>query len=248
MIQQKTKKLIRRGGASLAAVAVAGGAIVATTAPANAASTWDKLAQCESGGNWSINTGNGYYGGLQFSLSTWKAFGGSGMPHQASKAEQIRVATKVQAAQGWGAWPACTAKLGISGTPTGGSSSDSTSSTQTKQAAPKVTETKKAAPKVTETKKAAPQVSESNNSVKSTKQAAPSTSGKHAAPAPQAPVFNIDVTDSGKDYTVKSGDTLAKIADQLGVDDWRGLFVLNDDQLTNPDLIMVGQTLNVPAK
>ncbi|QIV87667.1 LysM peptidoglycan-binding domain-containing protein [Glutamicibacter mishrai] len=247
MIQQKTKKLIRRGGASLAAVAVAGGAIVATTAPANAASTWDKLAQCESGGNWSINTGNGYYGGLQFSLSTWKAFGGSGMPHQASKAEQIRVATKVQAAQGWGAWPACTAKLGISGTPTGGSSSDSTSSTQTKQAAPKVTETKKAAPKVTETKKAAPQVSESNNSVKSTKQAAPSTSGKHAAPAPQAPVFNIDVTDSGKDYTVKSGDTLAKIADQLGVDDWRGLFVLNDDQLANPDLIMVGQTLNVPA-
>lgn len=247
MIQQKTKKLIRRGGASLAAVAVAGGAIVATTAPANAASTWDKLAQCESGGNWSINTGNGYYGGLQFSLSTWKAFGGSGMPHQASKAEQIRVATKVQAAQGWGAWPACTAKLGISGTPTGGSSSDSTSSTQTKQAAPKVTETKKAAPKVTETKKAAPQVSESNNSVKSTKQAAPSTSGKHAAPAPQAPVFNIDVTDSGKDYTVKSGDTLAKIADQLGVDDWRGLFVLNDDQLTNADLIMVGQTLNVPA-
>lgn len=247
MIQQKTKKLIRRGGASLAAVAVAGGAIVATTAPANAASTWDKLAQCESGGNWSINTGNGYYGGLQFSLSTWKAFGGSGMPHQASKAEQIRVATKVQAAQGWGAWPACTANLGISGTPTGGSSSDSTSSTQTKQAAPKVTETKKAAPKVTETKKAAPQVSESNNSVKSTKQAAPSTSGKHAAPAPQAPVFNIDVTDSGKDYTVKSGDTLAKIADQLGVDDWRGLFVLNDDQLTNADLIMVGQTLNVPA-
>lgn len=247
MIQQKTKKLIRRGGASLAAVAVAGGAIVATTAPANAASTWDKLAQCESGGNWSINTGNGYYGGLQFSLSTWKAFGGSGMPNQASKAEQIRIATKVQASQGWGAWPACTAKLGISGTPTGGSSSDSSSSTQTKQAAPKVVETKKAAPKVTETKQAAPQVSESSNSVKSTKQAAPSTSGKHAAPAPQAPVFNIDVTDSGKNYTVKSGDTLAKIADQLGVDDWRGLFVLNDDQLANPDLIMVGQTLNVPA-
>lgn len=247
MIQQKTKKLIRRGGASLAAVAVAGGAIVATTAPANAASTWDKLAQCESGGNWSINTGNGYYGGLQFSLSTWKAFGGSGMPNQASKAEQIRIATKVQASQGWGAWPACTAKLGISGTPTGGSSSDSSSSTQTKQAAPKVAETKKAAPKATQTKQAAPQVSESSNSVKSTKQVAPSTSGKHAAPAPQAPVFNIDVTDSGKNYTVKSGDTLAKIADQLGVDDWRGLFVLNDDQLTNPDLIMVGQTLNVPA-
>jgi len=76
-------------------------------------SVWDRLAQCESGGNWSINTGNGYYGGLQFSLSTWRANGGSGMPHQASRAEQIRVAKRVQASQGWGAWPACTAKLGI---------------------------------------------------------------------------------------------------------------------------------------
>ena len=60
--------------------------------------------------------------------------------------------------------------------------------------------------------------------------------------------FNINVTDSGKNYTVKSGDTLAKIAKKLDIKDWRGLFVLNDDQLTNPDLIMVGQTLNVPTK
>src|SRR5699024_4534492 len=103
MIQQKTKKIIRRGGATIAAFAVAGGAMVATTAPASAASTWDKLAQCESGGNWNINTGNGYSGGLQFSPSTWKAYGGKGSAHNASKAEQIRVATKVQQGQGWGA-------------------------------------------------------------------------------------------------------------------------------------------------
>ena len=76
-------------------------------------SVWDKLAKCESGGNWSINTGNGYYGGLQFSLSTWRAYGGSGMPHKASREEQIRIAKKVQASDGWGAWPACTAKLGL---------------------------------------------------------------------------------------------------------------------------------------
>jgi resuscitation-promoting factor RpfB len=76
-------------------------------------SVWDKIAQCESGGNWSINTGNGYYGGLQFSLSTWRAYGGSGMPNKASREEQIRIAKKVQAADGWGAWPACTAKLGL---------------------------------------------------------------------------------------------------------------------------------------
>jgi LysM repeat protein len=75
---------------------------------------WDQLAQCESGGDWSINTGNGYYGGLQFSLSTWRAYGGTGMPHEASREEQIAVAKRVQADQGWGAWPACTAKLGIS--------------------------------------------------------------------------------------------------------------------------------------
>lgn len=76
-------------------------------------SVWDRLAQCESSGNWSINTGNGYYGGLQFSLSSWRAVGGSGYPHQASKSEQIARAEKLQAIQGWGAWPACTAKLGI---------------------------------------------------------------------------------------------------------------------------------------
>ncbi|HEY9377995.1 MAG TPA: ubiquitin-like domain-containing protein [Jiangellaceae bacterium] len=75
---------------------------------------WDQLAQCESGGNWSINTGNGYYGGLQFSLGTWQAFGGSGYPHENSKAEQIRIATKVRDARGgYGDWPACAAKLGL---------------------------------------------------------------------------------------------------------------------------------------
>ena len=76
-------------------------------------SVWDRLAQCESGGNWSINTGNGYYGGLQFSLSTWRAYGGSGYPHQNSRAQQIAIAQKLQAAAGWGQWPACSAKLGL---------------------------------------------------------------------------------------------------------------------------------------
>lgn len=75
---------------------------------------WDRLAQCESGGDWSINTGNGYYGGLQFNLQTWQAYGGSGYPHENSKAEQIRIAEKVRAARGgYGAWPACAAKLGL---------------------------------------------------------------------------------------------------------------------------------------
>ncbi|MFT4265308.1 MAG: resuscitation-promoting factor [Nocardioides sp.] len=75
---------------------------------------WDRLAGCEAGGNWHINTGNGYYGGLQFNLGTWRANGGSGRPDQASREEQIRIATKVRdASGGYGAWPACAAKLGL---------------------------------------------------------------------------------------------------------------------------------------
>ncbi|SUE14702.1 resuscitation-promoting factor [Rhodococcus gordoniae] len=78
------------------------------TGTASAAShNWDGVAQCESGGNWAINTGNGYYGGLQFSQSTWEAHGGSGTADQASKAEQIRVAENVLQTQGRGAWPVC---------------------------------------------------------------------------------------------------------------------------------------------
>nr|WP_304502666.1 resuscitation-promoting factor [Brachybacterium sp. ACRRE] len=79
-------------------------------------SVWDTIAQCESGGNWSINTGNGFKGGLQFTDQTWKAFGGGAYApsaDKASRAQQIAVAKKVQAAQGWGAWPGCTSKLGI---------------------------------------------------------------------------------------------------------------------------------------
>lgn len=79
-----------------------------STATANADSVnWDAIAACESGGNWSTNTGNGYYGGLQFTPSTWSSNGGSGMPHNASRAEQIRVAENVLQTQGIRAWPVC---------------------------------------------------------------------------------------------------------------------------------------------
>src|SRR5512133_1558630 len=88
-------------------------ALASTAEAAPAPSTWDKIAQCESGGNWGTNTGNGYYGGLQFNAGTWQAYGGPGMPHTASKAQQIAVAQKVLAKQGWKAWPACTKKLGL---------------------------------------------------------------------------------------------------------------------------------------
>lgn len=82
-------------------------------APVAGGSVWDQLAACESGGNWAISTGNGFYGGLQFTPSSWRAVGGSGLPNQASREEQIMRAEALQARQGWGAWPACSAKLGL---------------------------------------------------------------------------------------------------------------------------------------
>jgi len=82
-------------------------AAVSLAPAANAFPNWDAIAQCESGGNWAINTGNGYYGGLQFTLGTWHANGGTGMPNQASREEQIRVAENVLRSQGIGAWPVC---------------------------------------------------------------------------------------------------------------------------------------------
>jgi uncharacterized protein YabE (DUF348 family) len=78
-------------------------------------SVWDRLAQCEAGGNWSINTGNGYYGGLQFNPGTWRAYGGQGLPHQNSREQQIAIAQKVVNASGgsYRAWPHCSSQLGL---------------------------------------------------------------------------------------------------------------------------------------
>lgn len=98
--------------AEAAAKAAADAEAAASAATSSRDKIWADLAQCESGGNWSINTGNGYFGGLQFSLSSWKWVGGSGYPHQASRAEQIRRAEKLLSLQGWGAWPACSSRLG----------------------------------------------------------------------------------------------------------------------------------------
>ena len=102
---------------SAPAASASAAAAPAASAPAvGGGSVWDTLAQCESGGNWAINTGNGYQGGLQFSPSTWAAYGGTQFAptaNLASREQQIAIAEKTQASQGWGAWPACTAKMGL---------------------------------------------------------------------------------------------------------------------------------------
>lgn len=132
-------------------LAVAGAVVAGTplalagTASAADDSTWDQLAQCESSGNWNTNTGNGFSGGLQFTPSTWRAFGGSGAAHQASRSEQIAVAERVLAAQGWNAWPSCSKKVGASGSAEPGKTVRA-SKPAAKKAAPAAAVAKKAAP------------------------------------------------------------------------------------------------------
>jgi len=128
---------------TVARVAIAGiavGAPLAIAATPASATNWDAIAQCESGGNWSINTGNGYYGGLQFTQSTWKAYGGTGSAQGASREQQIAVAERVLQGQGIGAWPVCGKKGG------GSSAPHAASGKTTKKVAPKKSTTA-AAPK-----------------------------------------------------------------------------------------------------
>jgi resuscitation-promoting factor RpfB len=90
--------------------------VSAAPEPTTGAGVWDQIAKCESGGNWHINTGNSFYGGLQFTISTWNAFGGQQYASRAdlaTKSEQIAIAKKTQASQGWNAWPACSRKIGL---------------------------------------------------------------------------------------------------------------------------------------
>ncbi len=116
----RTPRRLRRLLAGAAAASLLTAPLVGLTgvaAQAAAPSTWDRLAQCESTGNWAVNSGNGYYGGLQFSTSTWRGFGGAQYASRADLAprgQQIAVAEQVLAAQGWGAWPSCSKQLGLS--------------------------------------------------------------------------------------------------------------------------------------
>jgi hypothetical protein len=118
-------------GVAVAGVAtVAGG--LATATSAQASTVWDRVAASESGGNWSINTGNGYYGGLQFSDRTWDAFGGeryASTANRATKSQQITIAQKVLGSQGPGAWPTCGARAGLTRANGGAVDAGSTTST-----------------------------------------------------------------------------------------------------------------------
>ncbi len=199
----------------------------ATPASADTGNTWDQLAECESGGNWNIDTGNGYKGGLQFKQSTWEAFGGSGDPSNASREQQIAVAENVLDGQGWGAWPACSAKLGLSGEPQGGSGQQ-----QTQQ------------------QEAPAQQQEAPAEVQQTQQQqAPAETQQQAEPAqqPAQPAPQQQAAPTGETYTVASGDTLSKIAQAHNVSGgWQSIYQANADKIADPTLIYPGQVIVLP--
>ncbi|MEX2290047.1 MAG: transglycosylase family protein [Mycobacteriales bacterium] len=119
---------VMMAGGMTAAFAATDAAVVASSASAGGTmAQFERLASCESGGRWDINTGNGYYGGLQFNLATWRGVGMSGYPHQASRSTQIAAGQKLHSQRGWSPWPACSRKLGLAGD---GGSTATSSTTQ----------------------------------------------------------------------------------------------------------------------
>ena len=213
--------------AGITGAAVAAPLIGATSASAASSSEWDQVAQCESGGNWSINTGNGYSGGLQFSSSTWAAYGGTSYApsaDQASKSQQISVAEKVLASQGKGAWPSCGVNLG--GASTGGSGSGSSDSGSDSSGSGSGAQEQ-------------PQQSQ--------QQAQPKQSTRDAEqPASRGESRPVTIKKGDGEYKVKSGDTLSKIADAKKVKGgWKKVFELNKDIVNSADVIYPGQQLHL---
>ncbi|GAA1110432.1 transglycosylase family protein [Kitasatospora arboriphila] len=260
----------RRRTSAEKAVAVAGVTGVGLALPlltaggAHAApvSIWDKVAQCESGGNWRINTGNGFYGGLQFTARTWKGFGGARyapLAHQASKSEQIAVAEKVLASQGPGAWPVCSKRAGLTRASAGsGGTRSGTGQTQ----AP-------AAPSSPSPQFPGRGGFDADSGVYWYQKddqwywtAHQEVYERHLPPAPTGPA---DPADDGADegartlqavpvpslgreqYTVQEGDTLSGIAAAHGLPGgWEQLYTNNREAVgADPDLILPGQQLRL---
>jgi nucleoid-associated protein YgaU len=212
--------------------ATAGVAAVApllASAPAHADSVnWDAIAQCESGNNWSINTGNGFYGGLQFTQGTWNAYGGgkyASTANQASRSQQIAVAEKVLQGQGIGAWPVCGKRAGSSASYTNRNSEGSSRSSQRSESSTR---------------------SQSGTTYKSQsgtthKKYYPKKHHTHRSDA----TVRTSAAGTGS-YVVKSGDTLSKIAAAHDVNGgWRAIWAANRGSIADPDLIFVGQRISL---
>lgn len=208
----------RMAGVGIAGVATVAAGIGAASSASAAGSVWDRVAACESSGNWSINTGNSFYGGLQFTRSTWLAYGGGQYASRAdlaTRAEQIAVAQRTLAGQGPGAWPVCSVKAGL--TRSNGGATSSAVSRSTTRAPLKVTTAPK---KVTKT------VTKKKTYVAPKK--------THVAPRKSINVAPRAAAATGRTIIVKSGDTLSKLAMRYDVDGgWKAIFAANRGTITN---------------
>ncbi|MFD7669126.1 transglycosylase family protein [Streptomyces sp. NPDC059788] len=223
----KAVRVATLAGVAGAAVAVP---LMGATSASAAGNNWDAVAQCESGGNWSINTGNGYYGGLQFTNSSWAAAGGTQYAPRAdmaSKSQQIAAAERLLAIQGPGAWTCAGGHLGQGnanakadgGSSQGGSSHKSHKSYKSERSY------------------SAPQGTSRSEARKQGEDLARKT------PAPQKK--STPKSNPEGNYTVKSGDTLAKIAASHGKN-WKSVYANNKSVIGgNPNLIFPGQKLAV---
>jgi nucleoid-associated protein YgaU len=248
-----------RFGTAVLRTAAGGIAVVLPTlalaAPASAASdtTWDHVAQCESSGNWSINTGNGYFGGLQFSQSTWDAYGGEAYAARAdlaTRSQQIAIAEKTLAGQGWGAWT-CAAIVGATGgvdLRSGDLPAGSVSTANPATPAPAPAPAPAAAGSSSSPDTQSPVPTDSSPAA-STLQPSPSVAadpadsddaGPQAAPSAPQPT-----TPASGRYTVQEGDTLSKIAYAQGIAGGWGALAHANPAITDPDLIYPGQHINL---
>jgi LysM repeat protein len=222
-------------GATVGVVAGAAALGFAGSASAAPDSTWDSVAQCESSGDWSINTGNGYYGGLQFTQSTWDAYGGQQYASRADLAtrdQQIAVAEQTLAGQGWGAW-ACAFAGGGEGATQREVSAQPAAATADSSAGEQSSSSRDAS--------AGDQGQDNSDSAGSG--SADQTAGQWQDSSSQhnAPASAADGT-----YTVVSGDTLYQIASAQGVTGgWEALYQANSDVISNADLIYPGQVLRL---
>lgn len=231
---RRSSTIIRNSKVALAVTAggvgIALPVIGAGTAEAASVSTWDKVAMCESTNNWSINTGNGFYGGLQFQQSTWVEFGGTQYAPRAdlaTKQQQILIAEKVLAVQGPGAWPVCSVKAGL--TKNSGAPQFNTPAAPPSKPAPTT-------PAVPSTPKAQPKA----------EQQAP----KQAERKQERPNRAEARTTKTTSYRVVSGDTLYRIATAHDVSGgWKTVYDDNRQVIgSNPNLIYPGQQLSLGGK
>jgi len=239
-------------GATVGVVAGAAALGLAGSASAAPDSTWDSVAQCESSGNWAINTGNGYYGGLQFTESTWNAYGGQQYASRADLAtreEQIAVAEQTLGGQGWGAWACAYAGGGEGSTSrsvaadsssSDSSSSDSSSSSSSSDSSSSdqssASDDRQASRSRSWDETDSSSSSADETSTDSTDSSSTDSSSTDAAPASAA----------DGSYTVVSGDTLSEIAAAQGVaGGWEALYAANSDIISDADLIYPGQVIRL---